>query len=295
MSPGDASQYHSRMQRVLDYIDDHLEDDLDVDALAAVAAFSKFHFQRQFSSLFGVTVHRYIQLMRFKRASFRLAFRNDSSVLEVALDSGYEGPEAFARSFRKRLNQSPSAFRRAPQWNPWHAAFAPISDLRSTHMSPSFTANDIELIDFPATPVAIKPHHGDPARLGDTLRQFIDWRRAAGLSPRVSATFNIFHVDPDETPPDEYRLDLCAATDRPIEENDANIIAGEIPAGRCAKLRVTGSSDNLRSAISYIYREWLPTSGHELRDFPIFVQRVTLFPDVPEHEAITDVFLPIAE
>jgi AraC family transcriptional regulator len=45
--------------------------------------------------------------------------------------------------------------------------------------------------------------------------------------------------------------------------------------------------------LNRLYREWLPASGEEPRDFPPFLQRVTLFPQVPEHEAIVDVFVPL--
>ncbi|HEY0800300.1 MAG TPA: AraC family transcriptional regulator, partial [Steroidobacteraceae bacterium] len=65
--------YHARMQRVLDHIDRHLDDDLDLDALSSVAAYSKYHFHRQFTATFGLSVHRYIQLARMKRASYWLA------------------------------------------------------------------------------------------------------------------------------------------------------------------------------------------------------------------------------
>ena len=58
--------YHARMHRVLAHIDEHPEDDLSVETLSAVAAFSKHHFQRQFSSLFGISVARYVQLVRLK-------------------------------------------------------------------------------------------------------------------------------------------------------------------------------------------------------------------------------------
>ncbi len=65
-----ALQNHqARMQRVLDYIDRHLDSDLDLETVSGVAAFSKFHFHRQFTATFGLSVHRYVQLARMKRAS----------------------------------------------------------------------------------------------------------------------------------------------------------------------------------------------------------------------------------
>ncbi|MGO7158796.1 helix-turn-helix domain-containing protein, partial [Rhizobium johnstonii] len=84
--------YHERMQRVLDYIDQHLDDDLDLDVLSGVAAFSKFHFHRQFTATFGLSVHRYIQLARMKRASYRLAYRDEERVTDIAMDAGYNAP-----------------------------------------------------------------------------------------------------------------------------------------------------------------------------------------------------------
>jgi len=52
--------YHARMQRVLDHIDQHLDDDLGLEALSGVAAFSKYHFHRQFMATFGLSVLRAI-------------------------------------------------------------------------------------------------------------------------------------------------------------------------------------------------------------------------------------------
>ena len=92
--------YHARMQRVLDYIDRHLDDDLDLEALSSVAAYSKYHFHRQFTATFGLSVHRYIQLARMKRASYRLAYQDTRSVTDIAMDAGYDAPDA-ARNARQ--------------------------------------------------------------------------------------------------------------------------------------------------------------------------------------------------
>lgn len=293
MTKAALEHYHTRMQRVLDHIDRHLDDDLSLEALSGVAAFSKHHFHRQFAATFGLSVHRYVQLARMKRASYRLAFRNAASVTEIAMDAGYEAPDAFARAFRKRFGQSPSAFRKSPEWEPWLAAFGPLDNARSKLVQKIFSAEDVTIRDMPATPVAVMEHRGDPATLGATIRRFIAWRKANGLSPKVSATYNVFRSDPRTTPAAEYRLDLCVSTDRPIKSDRQEVEAGLIPAGRCAVLRLVGNSDNLERAALYLYRDWLPASGEEPRDFPLYCQRLGFFPEVPEHEAVTDLFLPL--
>jgi AraC family transcriptional regulator len=296
MTAAALEHYRARMQRVLDHIDEHLDDDLSLAVLAGVAAFSKHHFHRQFVATFGVTAHRYVQLARIKRASYRLAFRDDASVTEIALDAGYDAADAFARTFRARVGQVPSAFRRSPDWQRWHATLAPLADARKT-LTPAFAVDEVTVRAVAETPVAVMTHRGDPARIGHTIRRFIAWRRAAGLRPNVSATFNVFRCDPHTTPADDYRLDLCAAIDRRpdggIAANADGVALGVIPGGRCAVLRVVGASDDLEPAARFLYRDWLPRSGEELRDAPLYCQRVSLFPDVPEPATVTDVFLPL--
>ena len=58
-------------------------------------------------------------------------------------------------------------------------------------------------------------------------------------------------------------------------------------------LRVIGNTDNLEPAALYLYRDWLPASGEDARDFPIYCQRLSLFPEVPEREAAAELFLPL--
>ncbi|ESQ86794.1 AraC family transcriptional regulator [Asticcacaulis sp. AC460] len=285
--------YHTRMQRVLDYIDRHLDDDLDLETVSGVAAFSKFHFHRQFTAAFGLSVHSYVQLARMKRASHQLTYMEAQSVTDIAMDAGYDAPDAFARAFRQRFGQSPSGFRKAPDWESWHAALGPLDKARSKLMQKTFSPADVTIRDVPATPVAIMEHRGDPATLGATIQRFIAWRKAAGLPPKDHPTFTVWRSERRPASPADYSMDLCVGTDQPIAANGETIRAGEIPAGRCAVLRVVGNTDNLEPAALYLYREWLPASGEEPRDFPIYGQRLSFYPEVPQHEAVADVFLPL--
>lgn len=288
-----TSRYEQRLRRVLRHIDLHLADDVDLETLSDVAAFSKFHFHRQFVGALGIAAHRYVQLVRLKRAGYRLAFRDGDPIIAIALDSGYDSPEAFARAFRQRLGQSPSEFRRRPAWPAWHALFAPVDEIRKAYMRQSFRLDQVELVEVPDTPVAVLEHRGDPALIGDTIRRFIAWRQANGVTPRTSATFNILYDDPATTPPEEFRLDLCATIDRDVPGAGSGIVRKTIPGGACAVLRHVGSEDGFGDAIMFLYASWLPQSGRELRDFPLYCRRVAFFPDVPAHEAVTDIYLPL--
>ena len=101
-------------------------------------------------------------------------------------------------------------------------------------MQKTFTTEDVTIRDVPATPVAIMEHRGDPATTGATIQRFIAWRKAAGLHPKTSPTFNVWRSERRPASPADYSVDLCVGTDQPIEANGAQIKAGEIPGGRCA-------------------------------------------------------------
>ena len=160
-------------------------------------------------------------------------------------------------------------------------------------MKPQTRFEDIRIVQFPETRIAVCEHRGDPQRIGDSVRQFIAWRKQNQLPPKVSATYNLFYDDPVQVAPEDFRMDICAATDKEIPANEYGVIAKTIPAGRCAVLRHIGSNDTLPATVHLLYAEWLPQSGEELRNFPLFLQRVSFFPDVAESEAVTDVFLPL--
>lgn len=288
-------QYGERFGRVLRHIEAHLSEELTVAGLSAVAAFSPAHFHRQFSAFLGISVWRYVQMRRLKRAAWRLAYRTGPSVLEIALDSGYAGPEAFCRAFRQCFGRSPAAFRRAPDWSLWQQTDALLLIAGGKTMTETPNADAVEIVTTPDIPVAILTHRGDPAEIGGSIRRFIAWRKATGTVPPASRTYNIFYDDPRVTPPEAFRMGLCAATTRPVAPNDQGVEAGVIPGGRCARVRHTGPDAGLEAVITYLYARWLPDSGEALRDFPVYGQRVRFFPDVPEHEAVIDVYLPLAD
>lgn len=151
-----------------------------------------------------------------------------------------------------------------------------------------FEARIVETADIP---VAVLEYRGDHDLLGEAIARFVAWRRQAGLTPDKSATYNIFHADPATRPPEDFRIDLCAGADA-VPANDAGIVARTIPGGRCAVVRCSPTDQD--DAMTWLMAEWLPASGERQRDFPLYCRRVAFFPMVPENEAITDLYLPLA-
>jgi AraC family transcriptional regulator len=151
----------------------------------------------------------------------------------------------------------------------------------------------VKVILFKETKVVVLEHRGDPNLIGNSVRKFIKWRKQNNLPPQISDTFNILYDNPSETSPASFRLDICASTERDVIDNSFGVVEKMIPGGRCAVLRYIGDDANLGESITYLYSNWLPLSGEEPRDFPLFLQRVNFFPDAPEHEAIIDIFLPL--
>lgn len=287
MNDNTAKAYAARFDKVLDYIEAHLDESLSVEQLSRVANFSKFHFHRQFAEYIGTGVARYVLLLRLKRASYRLAFDRRIKIIDIAMDAGFENPESFTRAFKNTFGQSPSAFRRQPDWESWHARYR----FRTPERKPIM---QVEIIDFETTRVAVLEHRGPVERLNDSVGQFIAWRMESGLSPKESSrTFGIAYDNPDTTEPAQFRFDICGEVTAEVPANPQGVVTKTLACGRCARVRHYGSHSRLGESIYPLYRDWLPESGEELRDFPLYFHYLNLLPETPEHELVTDIYLPL--
>src|SRR3977135_2494903 len=112
MQPRDSrSEYEKRMHRVLEHIDQHLDEALNLEMLAEVAHFSSFHFHRLFSAWMGETLGDYLRRRRLEVAAMRLPAPPRVSVRDAALSVGFGSGESFARAFRNRFGCSPTDWR----------------------------------------------------------------------------------------------------------------------------------------------------------------------------------------
>ncbi|MBN7823203.1 GyrI-like domain-containing protein, partial [Bowmanella sp. Y57] len=191
------------------------------------------------------------QLMRLRRAAHGLLARAELSVLNAALQAGFESPEAFSRAFRRAFGMSPRAFRKAPSWHVWNTVFV------IPHFSRT-VAMQVQIVNISPVRVAALEHCGPPELVDRSVDTFIQWRMQSGQSPVESnRSFGIPYGNPDTTPAHEFRFAICGEIRETVAVNEFNIRELTIPGGRYAVVRHAGSPDHIGETIYPIYRDWL--------------------------------------
>jgi len=151
---------------------------------------------------------------------------------------------------------------------------------------------EVKIVSFPETKVAAIEHRGSPATEYESSKKLIAWRIENKLPPSKHQSYGVHYDDPSTTIPEKYRVDFCVSVESEVVKNKYGVINKTIPSGKCAVARHLGSREKV-TAVTYLYKEWLPKSGEKLRNFPVFFHYVNVGPNITEEEMITDVYLPI--
>ena len=131
---------------------------------------------------------------------------------------------------------------------------------------------NVKIVNTKAIPVAVLEHQGPLEQVNTSVIKFIEWRKSSGLSPVMSSqTYGVPYQDPKTVPPEDFHFDICGSVKSPVPSNPQGVINKEIPGGKCAVVRHKGSHDQIGQSIYYLYGQWLPESGEELRDFPCYL------------------------
>lgn len=111
------TDYHSRINTVLDYIEKNIDKDISLDELAAVSRFSKYHFSRIFDSMVGKTPFEFIKRVRLEKAASRLRIHPKQSVTRIALECGFNILEVFSSNFNNYFDQTPTGWQNSSSNN----------------------------------------------------------------------------------------------------------------------------------------------------------------------------------
>lgn len=102
------------VQRAIHHMKEHLDEPMDLDGIARIAAVSKFHLVRVFDEVTGITPHYFLACLRMQRAK-ELLLSSDASITDVCLAVGYASLGTFSRTFSELVGLSPQEFRAMPK------------------------------------------------------------------------------------------------------------------------------------------------------------------------------------
>lgn len=99
------------VEKVLEYIEEHLDEDLTLDKIAKELNYSKFYLARAFAAKTDCTIYKYVQGRRLTLAAQKLV-ENQKPIIEIAYEAYYNSQQAFTLAFHQLYFCSPQTFRK---------------------------------------------------------------------------------------------------------------------------------------------------------------------------------------
>ncbi|AMJ56024.1 MULTISPECIES: GyrI-like domain-containing protein [Stenotrophomonas] len=261
----------------------------DLDALAAIAHYSPFHFHRVYRALTGETIGRTVQRLRVVKALQRLAHSN-ASVTEIALLAGYDTPQALARVLRDTVDASASQLRMDPQ----RMANSIEQLSRPLPLAEETAPLSVEVITLEPFEVVALRAQGAFDDLDAVFGELFGWAAEQGLVEQLQQLIGMPLGDHRELPADELLFDCALVFDAELPAVPAPLQRLVLGGGRMVRLRHVGSYGLLEEATDQLLRDWLPGSGHALRDAPLHYHFLDDPEDVPEAILRADIYVPLA-
>ncbi|MGE5365426.1 MAG: AraC family transcriptional regulator [Bacteroidota bacterium] len=314
------SEYTQRINRVIDYVETHLDEELNAGMLADIANFSRFHFQRIFKSFTGESLYQFIQRVRLEKAAGLLIGNTSKSVTEIALECGFSGSATFARAFKDTYGISASGFR-SRKCKPDSTICKPLGntskefEVSSSYFSGVTNSNtnkqiwrirmktnsklecQVRVEDIEEFTVAyirhIGPYKGDEKMFMGLFDRLFRWAGPRGFleAPDVKVII-VYHDNPEITKEENLRTSVCVSVPADAETG-GEIGKMQIPGGKYAIAKFEISAEEYEDAWNAICGGWLPESGYQPDDRPPFELSLNDPQTHPEHKHIVDIYLPV--
>lgn len=273
--------YEARILRVLDYIHDNPADDLSLDALADVAAMSRFHWHRAFRALTGETLAQSARRMRMHRAAVELA-AGSKDIAALTRTLGFADATSFTRIFTETYGQPPGSFRAMADFRPFPPTFAPGVPLMFT----------VDIITFPTRPLMAIAHQGPYTEISRAFEKLAAVFASRDLFGQVVHMVAVYYDDPSVSDPQALRSHAAFQVKGPLTAAPP-LDALTLPAGRHAVLHFKGPYVGLPAAYDQLYGTWLPASGEVPSDHPSFEIYLNSPLDTAPEDLLTEICVPL--
>ena len=258
-------EWLNNLSKAIEYIENHLDQEISFDEVARIACCSTYYFQRIFSYVAGISLAEYIRRRRMTQAAFELQ-GTDKRVLDIALKYGYASPTSFNRAFQSVHGISPIA---AKEKGAILNAYPPI---RFSVQVSGGSAMSYHIIEKPAFRIV-----GIRMKLVDDMEENqknvpLFWEHTlndssfSDLCTLNNAVPNgILGISVYENPQNIFYYIAASSSSKAPD----GMCEYEIPASTWVVFENDGYfKENVQSVFKRFYTEWLPFSGYEYAGLP---------------------------
>jgi len=265
--------YYIGMQAAIDYIEEHLKEDITLEDISKVTGYSIPHIYRIFGAMVGCSLMTYVRKRRLSNALYDLVTTN-RSIIDIAFEYGYESHEAFTRTFKSAYGAPPRQVRKA-QTEP--ILFERINLL--SNRKGEVTMKPEIIIKDQMTVIGISKYiSGIEEKKFELINETREALRNAvdKIENRVN---DLFYAAYDYLPEDMEKEDdditytyyyaVEVSEDSKVPDG---MVKKTLPQGKYAVFNYDVDKNTLNgmvleeSVYDYIDGVWLPESGHELSD-----------------------------
>lgn len=279
-------EWVERLNQSIDYMEEHLTDEISYERLGQIACCSAYHYQRMFTYMAGVTLAEYIRRRKMSLAAVDLR-DGEARVIDIAEKYGYSSPTAFNRAFQAVHGVAPSAVR---QDGVAVKSYPPIRFTIAVKGAEelNYRIETKEAFRIIGVSAPLYQEIGENFMIVPRM-----WQEAAGNGtiPKLAGLM-------DAPPMGLLGVSACGDEEQwqywiAVSSTKGSGEFGEymVPASTWAVFPGTGASQSIQELERRIVTEWLPSSGYEYTNAPDI--EVYLNPD-PQN-AQYEVWIPVTK
>lgn len=288
--------YRKALEKAVIYIESHLGSSIKVENVARAAGYSYYHLNRQFTAILGESIGSYIKKRRLADASKKLLY-TDRKIIDIAMENGFDAPEAFGRAFKAIYKVSPQAYRKN-RLDTFMGGKERLDTGLLDHLASNITVHP-KIMEL--TEIKVAGLRGETTLRDNRLRDL--WNRANSLYKEIpnripgGRAFGICEACAENTlytMNDDILFTEVAGTEVfSFDGLKEPFVEKIIPGGRYAVFTHRGTLRMLPQTFDYIWGTWFLSTKEELdwrEDFELYDERFLGY-DHPDSEV--DLYIPI--
>lgn len=243
------------INQAIDFILQHIEEEIGLEDVAAHCHFSKYYFSRLFKAQTGESVYGFIKRIKLEQSAFRLKVEQERPITEIGADYGYSSSN-YSSAFKQHYQVAPIVFRRGSRSRSMEHPF---------FHHETWQTEDFETCSAKITVKEVPDHYVIyERRFGSYENLSADWENFLGryrgyITEKTKFLERTFD-DPAVTSCENCLYDICMTVDEGCPLENTVTIQG----GKCIVYRFKGHAKHIYAAYQTIFLVWLPRTSYQM-------------------------------